>query len=592
MAFFNSILHMKLLYVWIEKFRNIENRGFNFSSEYKVEYSKVTNSVTINEQKEFIPDFFSENISDITAIIGKNGTGKSNVLDFICTAIASGRKQDRESKRGKLNNDYLLVFESKKEFKFLGKTQKRNLNNSIIKFNGIDHPLNYKPEANWESVFFSNVADNRNLTFEGNDTFTLSYKNNSKNKANKIKYLEYVHKKIENSNDGYITPLEHQINFDKLTFSLTIVSDLYFPIDKEDEKYKKLMERYTVAYTANDSVSRFSYFLTKGLLCALYSKVKQKLVSPSLFDSLLDDLELVQTKDGVVAEKIITLRQKVLNTLKDYSKEESIQEFMNVSDYNLYIELIEKLLNPENDVPKDDITVSGNKLTIEFSRKLMNLLMEYSSVFNYNDIIEHDWDKMSSGFKAYLNMFANIYSVIGEIKHENILICIDEGDIYFHPEMQRHFLKDLLEYIKSIFSQKNIQIILTSHSPFLAADLPKDNLILMRYEEKTLVVENSAKKTFASNVYQLYNDQFFLDKGSMGEFAKGKIQEIIDKINGIKLKTNQQYMDELLHLINKFGDEMIQKRLLELIHKKQSQLNRESKLLLINWYQEQINSLK
>ena len=52
---------MQLVYLYIEKYKNIENQGFNFSSQYKCEYKNEVLSVV--ENSEYIKNFFGrENI--------------------------------------------------------------------------------------------------------------------------------------------------------------------------------------------------------------------------------------------------------------------------------------------------------------------------------------------------------------------------------------------------------------------------------------------------------------------------------------------------------------------------------------------------
>ena len=73
---------MQLLYVWIESYRNIQKQGFSFSSEFLFEYDPIGNVLTITDNPNYIPDFFGKDIVEVTGIVGKNGSGKSTVLDF------------------------------------------------------------------------------------------------------------------------------------------------------------------------------------------------------------------------------------------------------------------------------------------------------------------------------------------------------------------------------------------------------------------------------------------------------------------------------------------------------------------------------
>jgi len=72
---------MELVYLWVEDYKNIKEQGFNFSPRFRCHYDKENNELTIEENDNYIENFFGENIN-VTAIVGKNGSGKSNLLDF------------------------------------------------------------------------------------------------------------------------------------------------------------------------------------------------------------------------------------------------------------------------------------------------------------------------------------------------------------------------------------------------------------------------------------------------------------------------------------------------------------------------------
>ena len=81
---------MRLLYEWIkcDKNNNLEDCEINFSAEYKIKYNSQKRILTLNKTKSQIPENFysidkSNIISQITCLVGKNGSRKSSILKHV-----------------------------------------------------------------------------------------------------------------------------------------------------------------------------------------------------------------------------------------------------------------------------------------------------------------------------------------------------------------------------------------------------------------------------------------------------------------------------------------------------------------------------
>jgi len=80
---------MELKYVWIKEYKNLKNIDFNFQhpSEDFFDYNKGFLNIKKSKSKSQ-KDFFGENIKGLKVIVGKNGSGKTNLSEFLTYNLA------------------------------------------------------------------------------------------------------------------------------------------------------------------------------------------------------------------------------------------------------------------------------------------------------------------------------------------------------------------------------------------------------------------------------------------------------------------------------------------------------------------------
>ncbi|MCL7987090.1 ATP-binding protein [Sphingobacterium sp. lm-10] len=572
---------MELIYLWIDDFRNIKQQEFNFSNQYSLTYDQISNEISATsiggglalkekngtlefeeDYEHYLNDFFHPKISNITAIIGKNSSGKSNVIDFILTAISSGS-------RGKLKNNYILLFKKNSQPFFFGRTEKRGTETSMLSCQGIKLSK-INPSDEWESMFYSNVADNKNYIFEDSTVHNFSFKNLSKLQSNKIKFV------TSPSFDKTLRRLS-SIKQDTKNLRFVFYPTAYTELsnsDPEDQKIKGVILRYRRALKYGSNYNKFKYGITINLLCFLYHNGIN--ISP-----LLEKVE-IDGKTGF-AEKIASLDPKVSKFLTQFVGYTELGS-LSSNDFELYQQLLKELVNTQYDFGV--VENNTDSIIVDFSEDFKSIIYKKAEIFNTQTLISHDWSQLSSGMRAYLNLFSQLYYLAIQItgSSKNLLICIDEGDLYLHPEWQKNFLNDLIEFVTSIFDTGKIQIILTSHSPFLISDLPKENILLLN-ESGEPTKHLFADSSFGGNIHQLFTNQFFLSTGSIGEFAKIKIQTLLKDIPNM-IDDNVNNYKKRIEMI---GEPILRYRLLEVFETRIKQLSNEKK---IDWHMQQIEKLR
>lgn len=247
-------------------------------------------------------------------------------------------------------------------------------------------------------------------------------------------------------------------------------------------------------------------------------------------------------------------------------------------------------------VISEEICLPNIKLDDEGIELVNQLLDNYSNIFTASDFVKFVWQNISTGEDALLSMYSRFYNVKNQISCDNLLIILDEGELYFHPEWQRKFIHMIIEYLPRVFSKcKTIQVVASSNSPFLIADLPKNNVMFLgKYdrEEQQLVITDeykvvdgiSAAQTFAANIHNLLMENFFLST-TIGEFAHRKIRRIIKVIKSPKGEEIPRYkIEDIRRNINIIGETIIRKRLQEMFVNRFEYEER-------NFYEEKINQL-
>ncbi|RZF61461.1 AAA family ATPase [Sphingobacterium corticibacterium] len=212
----------------------------------------------------------------------------------------------------------------------------------------------------------------------------------------------------------------------------------------------------------------------------------------------------------------------------------------------------------------------------------------FSYDYIYNDNINAN--DLSSGEQQQLASISNILYHIQnieskfenniksnktqEIKFRAVNIVLDEIELYFHPDYQREYLSKLVGFLSRLPINANIfgsiNILFSTHSPFILSDIPSQKIL--KISNGSPAAENNLINSFAANIHDLLKDEFFLEGGSMGEFAKQYVNLLISELswllnnnNSLKVKLEKTTYQLIKDRILIIGEPLIRNSLLEML---------------------------
>ncbi|PEF96458.1 hypothetical protein COO01_24165 [Bacillus toyonensis] len=576
---------MQILYLWINKYQNLSNLSLNFGGEFLFNITK--NNLTIEKNPNYIEDFFNVNnnldnqvrIKNVTGIVDENGTGKSTLLKLIPEII---------TEIPIIGVDFFIVYETDKglfydyslendlhyDSKTINKLKSFSTHNQVFSRGSIN-------STRWDIAFFSNVYD---LTAHPNalnfnfDVFNLSTNSLYKNKnffTNEIYNQILFVKKVENDFGinamisipkkiklNITTPKQIEEHYGQLHQKLKnniieeIIPNLVSKEVKDNSFLVNIFESiYTYFYFYISNRIHERYYLPYLSLNNTFLKTIEQHSFDSFeefFNSFLIELEITYKNDHFKNETNIEFVNNQTNVVIQSSK-------------NKYIAIKELIkLLPALNIGHEMLLSSDNPYILEL------LSLDERCDFKIS-IFEFFWSELSSGEYAFLTLFSRFNTITHEVS-DNLLILIDEGDLYFHPQWQKDWLFTFINIISYLFQKTSIQIILTTHSPFILSDLPSGNVILLKKDDnkKIRTVKNleGNQLTFAANIHDLLTNSYFMHDGLVGKFAQNKINTLVDEIldsSPEKVKSNSSRIRKQIDII---GEPIVKRKLIEIFEDK------------------------
>ncbi|MGZ4077650.1 MAG: AAA family ATPase [Bacteroidia bacterium] len=614
---------MELVYLWIEDFRNIQKQGFNFNPE--LVFTTIPSSENIkNEIKYTIKidynndyvNLFDGNIINVTGVIGKNGSGKSSLLH--CLKMMCGKLStltsplifsllDREAKTIKtyyykeggveemssLSVELEVAKEVKERYKIAKPKPYTVLRMQFDNSSGIKG-LDFEFE-DIACCFFSNAFDSH-----PEQIYSKIYNVSTNNRVEDFlrKYIEKIEKEAKKNKKNDLPKLvlypSHIAEYHK-TEKRTLLEFISYANTRKTGKLPDLPSSLIVQFNFDDyehlksensllysketineiqklavqliskSKDKRNNFLNITVLCSFYYALRWDLFQPNRvsMDRVKRGINELLNNPNALFDNIRKLLSPLIITDGSNQNAKTINEFLG----KRFSDAVRKMEFSDTEMVSDDKTHYRLKADINLWT-VLNLIHELKYVMD-STFIDYSWGSgISTGEEAFLSHFARLNDLKGDLYHKTIWLLVDEGDLYFHPQWQKEYFNNLLTYVKFIFPRNKVQIIISTHSPFIASDLPKQNLIFLKKNEKggcEVANREMKKETFGNNIHELYADSFFLTDALIGDFAKTKINDIITMLQDKKALKNPNSIRQLINII---GEPIIKTKLLEMLAEK------------------------
>lgn len=391
-------------------------------------------SIKINNYKSIGNEKNTLNLEkNVTSIIGKNESGKSNILEAISNVNFHGEiSKALFIKKSRFTDEELTIelkLETNKEdykvFKRGFEETTINISsNGITIDGGLFDFLENDVELSKSFEYLNSLSNNNSLSLTERENFkkNLSYLNQYKTVViyNIKQFCETIKRNIS-------------------SLDMNIKEEVINHINKINDYLNNIYSRLPTIYYRNKDLfldNTYSYENIKKLISENNNNIFKSLMKAAkinendinnVFDPYLNGGQKMEIKAKIQSN----VREYIEKGFNDFYKQEKIEIITDITGniFHIYIKSNEKIM--------------------EFSER-------------------------SNGLKWYISLFIDMLS--NDIEDKIVLYLIDEPGVFLHVDAQ----KELLKFFNNLCNNDN-QLIYTTHSPYMIND---ENILNIRAVQK------------------------------------------------------------------------------------------------------------
>ena len=561
---------MKLIAMVIKQYDELfKNQIFNFSDEYKVSFDFETNELKIDKNPDYIENFYGESIYNISPIVGINGTGKTTVLNKISDYSPDKSEQDPD-------NQYFFLFElGKQEDKVRFKVSSNNLSVATL-------------QEGWGRTFFRNQDGSFDCDSEFyDDTKNILYVNLQSKGGGTIGFGTTLNQEgLAMFIHSYLWLSDRKIISSVLSCSLDIS-----PYGLKD--YTNSIPR---------GIKAIGFLIYKSIHNIFYEE--DEFIKKLLSESLLSKCEKYLKEDvsdyenygfNLLLEIVKELDKNEVKAETRKIRKEYVESIISIVKVFRKFRYVSTKIEDDSEYILLKYSKMNRNLFKELNEKLTNYVISkerLNKTYYYPLIVDTPNYHMSTGEGNLIEIFSQLYTYLSmhEESSEDIILLVDELESGMHLEWSRRLIQILIDNLSEILEDegkgRKIQLIFTTHSPYMLSDIKPGNVIMIEKNQETGYSEGKVlQNTFAKNIQEIMKEN--LIDNIYGDFALAKINSMIERLNGEEEHEGNE--EELLKEIHLISEPILRNKLLEMYDKKYntSEFSIEKQLLKLGLTDEQ-----
>lgn len=607
--------------MYVDDFCGIKEESFNFSIErrYIIKKGKIDRK-SDEEIKDFPKDFWGDNVSAVTLLIGENGVGKTTLMRLLIKWLCQLSVGHIPQEKGALvigvgDEDKLIAFDKGELWKITIKANKRQkivCIQDIVEIKKLlsDIKLAYYTDTMTdlelsetlrleELKFLQDDSLLKRLLNSVNNRYTVeSIKDCIKQEDFKRQMELFLHRK---KNPGNMP--EFPIRYMKFTaIKAGDKKDFKEVLDDNDSLIGETIDFWNMVFVGeanpnlSDIAKAFLWGLFSGTIISLlqwekkFLSLKKSIVTGQIKSSLKEYIRINYNDwNTVFTHFFANLFSDCKRVFRDMQcNEEFPKEWENQrieEKINCFLDTLKRLENKE---------FLGKWILFENTQDMWEFKLDYFDVENENKdenkhptliqeweelwenylTVEHlmpgcrfDWLYPSSGEANKANLYYTM-RVVDIGKYDNIWFLLDEPDNTFHPDWKRETISELLNICSDY--NMNFQMLISTHSPIMLSDVPKQAAILLQSVKEVKQQTTLERSPFGQQIYTLFKDGFFMKRGVIGVFANDKIKRIYSKLVKIekklrreKVRIKKKELEDIVNVIKLIDEPLLRGHLLQ-----------------------------